>query len=566
MMTKSRTQQRKHIVFTSISALASCFLLDAALAQTPADAGSLQQQIERERQQQLPGRIAPEVPARPAESKPGGVTVTVREFRFVGNTLIPAERLAKAVADYVGKPLDFSQLQAATAVIADTYRKEGWVVRAYLPKQDIREGVVTIQIIEAVFGKVVTEGKPTRVAAGKVVSRIEAQQDYGAPLDADDLDRGLLLANDLPGVAAAGALRAGARHGETDLLLKLTDEPFLNGNVGADNYGQRSTGENRITGNLALNSPLGLGDQLGANLVHSRGSDYLRLGYTKPAGVNGMRVGVNASWLNYDLVAPEFRSLDGQGESNTFGVESSFPAIRSRLKNLFFNVNIDRKSYDNRTLAGTTSNYDIDMATLTLLGNLFDSIGGGGANTAYLAYSYGGVHLGSPDIGEDRALSGGFGKWRYSLARQQVITTDLSLLTTWTGQWANENLDSSEKFYLGGAYGVRAYPSSEGGGAKGNLLNLELRWRLPWGLSTSSFYDYGRITQNVNNRVLQATPNTYELKGYGLSLGWQSSFGLSLKGMWARRDGENPNPTATGRDQDGSYDKNRWWLSADLAF
>jgi hemolysin activation/secretion protein len=551
---------------TTAAILAAGLLAPLSHAQTPPDAGVLQQQIERERQQQLPQRVAPERPAAPAEMKPIGVTVTVREFRIVGNTLISAERLAPVVAEYLNRPLDFTQLQAAAMAVANAYREAGWIVRAYLPQQDIRDGIVTIQIVEAVFGKLIPEGDTRRVARTVVLERFGARQRGGEPLNAEALDRALLLADDLPGVTVAGSLRPGSREGETDLALKLADESLLVGEIGLDNTGSRSTGEERLTGNLAMNSPLGLGDLLSANLIHSEGSDYARLAWSLPVGADGWRVGINASRLDYRLVAPEFRALKGEGESSSVGLDASYPLIRSRLRNLYASLAYDRKAFDNRTNSGTTSRYDSDNLTLSLTGNLFDNFGGGGANSASLALTRGDVSLGTLDTSENAALEGSFTKLRYALSRQQIITPGLSAFAAFSGQWTQDNLDSSEKFYLGGANGVRAYPANEGGGAKGQLLNLELRWKLPEGFTATAFYDWGRITQNVNNTVLAASPNTYSLKGSGLSLGWQAGFGLNLRATWARRDGDNPNPTATGRDQDGSLDRNRWWFTASLQF
>ena len=54
--------------------------------------------------------------------------------------------------------------------------------------------------------------------------------------------------------------------------------------------------------------------------------------------------------------------------------------------------------------------------------------------------------------------------------------------------------------------------------------------------------------------------------GAGLALGWQSSMGFNLKGIYARRIGSNPNPTASGNDQDGSKLLNRFWLTATFPF
>ncbi len=531
-----------------------------AIAQTAPDAGALQQQIERERAIQLPKKIAPEKPVEPAAMKPAtGVLITVQQFRFAGNTLLSTEQLAPVVAEYLNRPLDFNQLQAAAAAVANAFRAAGWVVRAYLPAQDIQQGIVTIQIVEAVFGGAQLEGTSKRIAGGLILRSVDTLQAKGKPLNADALDRALLVADDLPGVAVSGALRAGKREGETDLVLKLADEPLLFGDATIDNTGARSTGSARFAANLNLNSPFGIGDLVTGNLIHSSGSDYFRAAYSLPVGANGWRVGVNASYLGYELIGADFAALVAEGTSKSVGIEARYPIIRSRLKNLFLSVNVDRKRYENESLGATSSDYSIDNYAIGLNGNLFDNLGGGGANNASLVLVGGNVDLGTLNFRENAALAGGFGKFRYSFSRQQIITDHVSFLAALAGQESGNDLDSSEKFYLGGAYGVRAYPTSEAGGASGSLINLELRWRLPQGMTLSGFYDHGRVRND------DGSPS-YSLKGAGLAATWQASFGLNLKATWARRIGDNPNPAPNGDDQDGSLNKNRFWLSASQSF
>jgi len=546
------------------SAALCCLALHAA-AQTPPDAGALQQQIERQRPQALPP-ASPAEHATPAPAPAGtGVTVTVREFRFAGNTLVDSAHLAPAVAPYLGHPLGLNELRDAATAVANAYRDAGWVVRAYLPRQDIRDGVVTIQIVEARLGRIEAEGEPARIERARVLSYFQRQAP-GQPIGAPALDRALLLADDLPGVRVAGSLQPGANDGEADLALRLSDEPLFTGQVGADNAGARSTGAARLTAQLAASSPLRLGDQLAATLLHSRGSDYLRAGWSLPVGGDGWRVGVSAAHLNYHLVAPEFAALDGRGHSTALGLEASYPLVRSRQGNLYFSAALDRKGFGNGTTAGTTSRYHITSAGLGLSGNAFDPFGGGGASSASLLLTPGRVHLGAPDIGENPALEGGFHKLRYALARQQALSGSVSLYASLAGQWTRHRLDSAEKFYLGGPWGVRAYPVNEGAGDSGQLVNLELRWSLPQGLLLTGFYDWGRVTQNADGSAPSSGPNRYHLKGAGLSLAWQGPHGISVSATWARRQGGNPNPTATGLDQDGSRHRNRWWLSASLRF
>ena len=547
--------------------------VSSAFAQTVPDAGSLLQQIEK-------GRLAP-----PA-SKPGpllapppqpmkelsGMSVTVSRFQFAGNTLLTQAQLAPAVASFVNRPLSFNDLQNAAAAVAETYRKAGWIVRVYLPLQEIKDGVVTLQVVEAVFGQVRMEGTaPTRVPFDRLVPIVGAAQPHGAALKAQAMDRALLLLDDMPGISTAGSLAPGEQANEVDLVLKIEDEKLVNGQVGVDNASARSTGSARLTADLYINSPLRLGDQAVVNLMHTEGSDYARLAYTVPLGAAGWRVGANASHLRYRLVDDALAALDASGTSTTSGVEATYPLIRARLKNLYLALNYDNKRFDNRAAATTITDYKIDTFTVGLNGNVLDQYAGGGSNSASLALVHGKVDLdGSPNARADALTTrtgGSFTKLRYAASRQQVLTEALALYAAFSGQTAGKNLDSAEKFYLGGAYGVRAYPSNEGGGSEGQLFNLELRARLPNNVNVTGFYDWGHVKVNHDNAFPGAPAlGSYSLKGAGLSVAWLASFGLNLKATWARRIGNNPNPTLTGTDQDGSFRKNRFWLQASMPF
>jgi hemolysin activation/secretion protein len=399
---------------------------------------------------------------------------------------------------------------------------------------------------------------------------IETQQKPGIPLSTGALDRGLLLADDLPGVSVAGALKAGDSERETDLVLKFSNDAAVIGEIAADNYGSRSTGRSRLTANLNINSPFGKGDLLIADAIVTEGSEYLRLSATLPIGSDGWRTGINGSALSYKLITPEFAALNARGWSNTLGAEATYPIIRSRFRNLYFSANIDQRSYENEFLGITSSRYSANALTLGLTGNTFDKLAGGGATSAALAFVSGSINLdGSPNQQADAnttRTAGNFQKIRYSASRQQTLSNRLVGFAGISGQWAGKNLDSSEKFYLGGASGVRAYPTGEGGGTLGNLLNLELRWRLKQEFTLTGFYDYGSISINSDNNFTGAPDlNSYSLKGAGFSLAWQSG-NTSLKAAWSHRIGDNPNPTITGTDQDGSLIKNRYWLLAVLRF
>lgn len=540
-------------------------------AQTPPDAGTVRQQIEQQQHPPLP----PEGPRQFAPPPPlksiGGTTVTVHRFTFAGNTLLSNHELLPIVAPFLERPLDFNELQNAAIAVATAYRKAGWIVRVYLPQQDVTGGTVTLRVIEAALGKVVVDGHSQRISAARVQQMVEAAQTSGKPLTADAVDRALLLVGDLPGVTASGRLAEGRNPGEADVVVDVTDTRLITGDVTVDNAGARFTGAGRVIVDASLNSALGIGDRADTTVLHTQGSDYQRVAWSLPLGNEGWRVGAHGTHLSYRIVTEEFAALDARGTSTSFGLDTSYPLIRSRLKNLYFSAGVEDQHFNNQSDGETSSRYSIADGTLSLYGNLFDTLGGGGANTANLTFMEGHVDLGdSPNETADALTtdtSGAFQKIDFTLSRTQTVTERFSLYGSLSGQLSNKNLDSSQKLYLGGAAGVRAYPADEAGGSEGVLLDLEARERLPAGFNLVGFFDWGSVHVNKDNDFVgAASPNTIDLKGAGLVIGWAADFGLNLKATVARRIGTNPNPTSTGDDQDGSHVENRVWVQATMPF
>jgi len=566
-------------LLVAIVLLAACWP-SSAQAKTATDAGALQQQIERDKLPAVP--LRPLRPGAAAGAAPditpgkGEPTVVVDAFTFQGNTLLGDAQLSAAVAHLVGRPLGYSALQSSAEAVADLYRQRGLVVQAFLPAQDIAQGEVTVVVVEAVFGQTVVAGAPgQRVNPQRVMDLVQRQQAAGAFVQVDAIERALLLADDLPGVSVNGNLSPGALDGQTDLVLQLADEPFTVGSASLDNTGSVSTGTLRANLALNINSPSAQGDAIALSAMASEGTRYARVAYSLPLGADGWRVSVNTSYMDYRLVSEAYQSLNASGQSHTSGWELSYPALRSRSANLSATLGGDYKSYTNASGGATASDYSNNALSVGLSGNSFDGLGGGGYNAFSLVAVSGQLDLSrSPTQAADALTTqtaGRFDKLRYSLSRQQDLGSALSVWAALSGQWAAKNLDSSDKFYLGGSNGVRAYPGSEGAGALGQMINLELRWSLPQGFSLVGFYDWGSVTVNANNSYTGAAqPDTYSLEGAGLSLAWRHRSGLNVQITYARRLGSNPNPITTavnqGYDQDGTLVLNRFWLSATLPF
>lgn len=558
--------QNTHSVAISVAVAALVGGASSLWAQPVPDAGALRQQIEQQRDLILvPGvRSAPVVPPPPEIQPQPGVSVTVIEFRFAGNTLLSNEQLTAALEGFANRTVGFAELQRAADTVAAAYRDAGWIVRVYLPQQDITEGIVTLQVVEARFAGIRFEGEmPKRVLTSEVEAYFRTRQGLGQPLNAEALDRALLLSDDLPGVSVAGTLVPGAAEGETALVLQATDEPLVYGDIGLDNTGSRATGSARLNANLNINSPGGRGERMALNLIHSEGSDYGRFALTVPDGHNGRRLGVSASSMTYRVINSTVGAgaVPITGRSTSMGVDWSYPLVRARLHNLYFSGGLERKHFVAQDFQ-LRSDYDTDSLRLGLSGNRFDNWGGGGANSAGVQMLWGRLSniLAHTQID---TIKRGYHKLSYSASRQQNLVDNHSLYFSLSGQHTTQVLDSSERFYIGGASSVRAYPSSEHGGDRGQQLSAEWRWRVHPTLVLTAFVDAGRVVQLSQPSIPR---NVLCLRGQGLSLSWQGPKGLSTQLTWARRGGENPQPTLTGTDGDGTLRRDRVWFSASLPF
>jgi hemolysin activation/secretion protein len=124
----------------------------------------------------------------------------------------------------------------------------------------------------------------------------------------------------------------------------------------------------------------------------------------------------------------------------------------------------------------------------------------------------------------------------------------------YSGQRSTHSLDSAEKFYVGGASGVRAFPANEGFASNGHMLNAELRMQWSPNFSVGIMRDLASVWEHEQTH--------YRYQGYGIQWSWRITPQTQMRFVVARRDKANPLPNPiTGTDRDGSLERDRMWLS-----
>ena len=522
-----------------LAGLAASLMTLPATAATAPDAGQVQQGIDQA-PLQLPGKQRldinlPDTPADPAAE--AGPRLQVNGFILDGNQALPSAELLTLLADLAGRELSVGQLQGAANRITRLYRERGYpLARAYLPAQEITDGMVKIAVLEGRYGQVqINDQTGLRGSALAPLTALHS----GDAVQGKPLERSLLLLQDTPGIEVKSTLRPGSSTGTTDLLVDVQRAPLIDGAIDADNYGNRFTGEYRLGGTLNLNNPLGLGDRLTLRAMGSEEDQrYGRVAYQLPLGPWATQFGVAYSDMDYQL-GKDFEDLDAHGNARITSVFALQPLVRSRDFSLYGQLQFDDKRLkDDIDLFEQKSDKRARVAILSLTGNSRDMLLGGGVNSFALAWSQGSLNLDGATAQRTDDLTAGtagqFHKLNPSLVRLQRLSERFSLYTQLQGQWADGNLDSSEKLYLGGAYGVRAYPQGEASGDQGWLANVELRYALSEAWQLSTFVDHGQVRLNKDKWTDEE--NHRSLSGAGIGARW-AAYGWQISTVAAWRLG-----------------------------
>ena len=550
------------IVRFAASSLMLAFVCSSVLAQTQPDAGSVLEQL---KQKPIPvpverpgaGVLPRTEQPRPALGAPG-LKVVVTAFKVTGNTRYAEDVLLSTVQEFVGKEQNIDGLNDAATKVRAYYRERGYfLVQAYLPRQEIKDGVVEIAVIEARLGKVELDFKEgTRLSEGIVRGIIEKHLREGDLITETGLETPLLMLNDFPNAVVSSEIKPSQTVGAADIRVLVSDSPgLLSGNVSYDNWGNRFTGAMRASLNLNVNNPLALGDQLSYNaMTTDERMGLYRMGYVLPVGHWGTRVGFSYTSFHYRL-GRDFINLQANGTGAITAVAAFHPLIRTRGGNMILQFSYDEKRLNDRVVTtGTNDDRSITASHLGVVGDLRDGLLGGGLNSFAYTITEGSAIIMTPTtLAVDQAAAGRkthgrFAKYNYEFRRLQKITDNASLLLSLQGQNASKNMMSAEKFSLGGASGVRSYPAGEALGDSGAVFQAEFRYLIPEfkignaDVTLSSFWDQGYVRLN-KDQLSTDTANERNLSGYGFgaSVGKDSDFLIRAVAAWRN---ENEQPTS----------------------
>lgn len=462
------------------------------------------------------------------EAVPGGNSGTAEKPAFYVKEIVltgfelPDElgELQKILAGYSHRSVGMDELPALTAAVSEYARLRGFTVaQAVVPPQEVAGGRLEIKVYVAAYDKIDLKVNGSDVA-DRVIKRFMKPLRSGEVITDKKLESVLNNLNDLPGVIGRGILRPGSRPATTALDVEVLERRVWNNYIFADNGGSKSSGRYRYGMHTEINNPGHQGDKIGiTSYISNKHTKNYGVNYETAIGGRGTRWGIGYSKSSYDLGTVNF--WNPTGESEGFSFYGLTPVYRDKSKRLTAIYGYDhRKITDDMRFdlipqlnwkIGTEKSADVFHAGLAFSEYLPNRFTGGN-----LIYWYGDIETDNGGAYYD----GGYHK----------LTADFNHVRYWklwnlrfnaSAQLANRGLDGSERFYLGGLNGVRAYPASETSGDVGYTATVELRRATGVeGLEAAAFIDVGEVTRN---------------KGYGEHrnlAGWGVGLRYAKPGDW----------------------------------
>ena len=509
-----------------------------------------------------------------------GEKILVKGYRLIGKKNgIADEELLEVLKEEVDKELTFAEIQLVAKKIQDYFRNKGYfLTQAFIPEQEVKDGIIEIFISEGKLdSKNPYELKKKELRLKDSIPVSYFTKSLNGKITMERLERAILNLNDVPGITAKVSLKKGEEPYSSRIVIEAEEDPIISAEINMDNYGNRYTGEKRTNGTLRVNNPTKIGDQIIFSKTYSTSKNFDLNGfsYNFPIGREGLRAGLNINDLNYKIAKELKTDPMSKGDAQTFSVKIDYPLIRSSKRSLFISQNFSKKYYYNETTGVATSDKDIESTSskvnLLNVDNFFNS----GYSQFSIEQTFGELDLSglTSDFNSDQASSGAkthgnFNKSYFQFLRLQRIVDDLDLQVFAAAQFSNKNLDSSEKFTLGGISGIRAYPSGEASGDEGKKISYDLKYDLSkysfinkTDTIVTVFYDYGNIKQYYNTLGINlTTPNKYSLKGWGVSLDLINLGKFGLKIGWADSLSGNPGRTSSGNNSDGKDNSSRYWF------
>ncbi|WP_086606536.1 ShlB/FhaC/HecB family hemolysin secretion/activation protein [Erythrobacter donghaensis] len=429
---------------------------------------------------------------------PVGETLDVGAIVIDGLTVLDRASFADVIEPFAGRPLDRVELARLTDALAARARDEGYLLAtAWIPEQTLTGGTLRVRIDEGTIDAVRIEGSDNPAIRRQLETLVGP-----APVTLAQLQRAVLLADDLPGVWIRSTRFA--RDGTRRVLVVDAGRSDASGNVQVSTDGTKPLGPVRARIAFDANGLISPRDRvdLSVSMTPFEPDElaFFSARYAVIVNDAGTSIGAFGSYSRTEpgayLAARELR-----GDGWQTGLRLRHPLLRTQARSLWLEASGELQDLRQK-VAGSLARHDrIALARLGFYG--YGPLAGGTLQGRAT------VSQGLPILDASRAGD--------PLASRFDAVPDFTTLTWWlnwrrgiaprvslqlasTGQLSTASLLVGESFALGGNSFLRGYDFAQRVGDEGVAGSAELRYDWPKALGAArnvqlyAFADGGTVS------------------------------------------------------------------------
>jgi len=508
-------------------------------------------------------------PATPAiadiEAEPVVLRFTINRFVLEGATLLSKAEVNAAVAPYVGKDKDFSDVQHALEAVEKLYAKRGYsAVHVLLPEQELERGTVRFRAVESRFAKVTVKDN-RYFSEASVLNALPSIRTGGVPRS-KQIAKELKLANENPARQLNVVLKAGSRDEEIDANVVVTDSKPTSWGTQFDNSGSIETGTTRL-GFSYRNANAFDADHVASlqYLTSPQHTDRARViggSYKVPLYEDGASVEFFGGYSNINALVGGLSNFQGGGLLFSTRYNTSLERIGTFNPRLSFGL--DWRKFKRLQMENTPPTVLYNDIVVTPLSLTYAATGKFAKSDIDANVSY---SINVPKMSKGKTAdfevydqvnrtspTPSYKVLRYAFSHLKLVGDAWQFRLAVSGQWSRDMLIEGEKIRLGGANAVRGFSEGSEGGRTGVRMNLEsytpdfgrgdLRSR------AVIFYDAGKARRFDGISTIAGA-------GFGLRLSYTEQFSLRVDRAQIKKEGTDPMQTA------GNW---RWHASLNATF
>jgi len=448
------------------------------------------------------------------------ITFVLNRVDIEGNSVFTTAELQSFFTPYLHHKISLAKLQQQVDAVTEKYQNAGYFLsKALLPPQDIKNGRVQVKVVEGFISHVDIQGiKQGRLA--RFLKRYEHTILASKPIKLADLERVLLILNDIPGIQIKSVLSPDPNVPLASTLTFVTTYKPAQALLSYDNYQTLYLGPYETTFNAALNSLLLPGGTTSIRFLSAnnyRQLNYYELRHTQTLGTKGLVLSLDGYETHTNpqfILAP----LNILGFSSDVNVGLSYPIVRSKVRSLSLLAQAEYMSNSSDALGFLLYNDQIrDLIVTTQYNDIFLK----GEDYISFVYDEGFNILGANNaqtIASRAGATPNFLKLVLTASRTQYLNDRFSLYALVTSQYANRPLFAAETMIFGGPYIGRGYDWAQYIGDQGVAGKAELRINIapdyPFlkQVQYYAFYDVGKLW----SLIPEVEPVSGASAGFGL--------------------------------------------------